>query len=240
MRTIWTGLAALGLAACASEPAPEGPALVLEQACPATGAVGRPFEHVIVLANRGSEATGELVLTSQVAGGLGYETSDPAAEVSANNLTWRLGPLAPGATRRFVVRLHAMQRGTLESVATVTDSGGPTLRLLAPVAFTSPTLSLRLGGPPAAGADEAVEFTVSLANTGDGDAGGVRVAAALPAGLVTADATSWNAGTLAPGATRSFRVAARAGQAGRWEVVATATAEGGFSARDTLTTTVAR
>lgn len=104
------------------------------------------------------------------------------------------------------------------------------------VAQTAAKLAITKVGPSKARAGSLVRYTISVRNTGTGEAKNVMVTDIVPAGLtlvsprgtVRGNTVTWSVGTLAPGASKTItvRMHAKAGLRGVRTNVATATAIG--------------
>jgi len=217
------------------------PSIAIMKSAPAHETVGHSFAYDIVVTNTSPDLdVRDVVVTDPLPGGVAYESSNPMAEVSGNNLTWRLGTMAAGTSRSLQVMVHGTQSGTVENCAVVNAEGGLTARACATTTFSMASLTLKKSGPATASLCDPITYTITVTNTGDGDAQNVRVVDAMPAGVTTSDQTDWMVGTLGAREMRTFTIIARANQAGTFENCATVTADGGLTARDCVTTTVTK
>jgi uncharacterized repeat protein (TIGR01451 family) len=215
------------------------PSIAIAKTGPARETVGHSFQYDIVVTNTSPDLdVRDVVVTDPIPGDLVYESSNPPAEASGNNLTWRLGTMAQGSSRTLTVNVHATHSGNVENCATVTAEGGLTARACAPTTFSAPALTIRKTGPAEASVCDPITYTITVTNTGDGEAQNVHVTDQMPAGVTTNDQTDWMVGTLAPHDTRSFTITGRANQAGTVVNRATATAEGVAPVSDQVSTNI--
>lgn len=217
------------------------PSIGITKSAPAHETVGHSFAYDIVVTNTSNDLdVRDVVVTDPLPSGVAYESSNPMAEVSGNNLTWRLGTMAAGTSRSLQVMVHGTQSGMVENCATVNAEGGLTARACAPTTFSQAALALKKTGPATVSLCDPITYMITVTNTGDGEAANVRVVDQMPAGITTSDQTDWMVGTLGAHETRTFTINARASQAGTFENCASVTADGGLTARDCVTTTVTK
>lgn len=216
------------------------PSIAIVKNGPARETVGRSFVYDIVVTNTSPDLeVNDVVVTDALPAGIAYESSNPAAEVSGSNLTWRLGTLPVGGSRSIQVMAHGTQASAqpIENCAVVNAEGGLTARSCVVTTFAAPAITVRKTGPETASVCDPVTYTITLTNTGDGEATNVRVVDTLPAGMTTNDQTEWNCGTVGPRETHTFTVRAVSNQTGAMTNRVTVTADGGLSVSDQVTTT---
>lgn len=247
-------VAAEEAAAGLTEPGVEGPerismafptgdrstsAVLLEKEIPAEVIKGQPFEYLLVVQNLTDRDLENVRLTDTVPAGLSVESREPVANVAGDLATWDLGTLAARATKTVKVQAIANTLEDFETCATVEYES----RLCAMVRVIAPALDIVITAPEEGLSSDPFEVTVTVTNTGSGDAKGVRVVEELPEGLTTLSGQSrivMDFGTLEGGQSESKSVRLRAAQGGAFTQTATAEASSGLSATATPVTTMLR
>lgn len=214
-------------------------ALLLEKEMPAEVIKGKPFEYLLVVQNLTDAPLANVRLTDTVPVGLEVESRDPVADVAGELARWDLGTLAPRASKTVRVSAVASTSTDLETCATVEYES----RLCATVKVVAPALDVVLVAPEEALAGDPLEVTVTVTNSGSGDARGVRVVEELPEGLTTASGQTrvvMDFGTLSSGASKSRTVELVAAGPGSYTHAASAEAGGGLSSTAEPVTTILR
>ncbi|WP_435018600.1 SdrD B-like domain-containing protein [Tundrisphaera sp. TA3] len=189
--------------------------------------VGAVITVTLDLRNRGGdEATGVRVGVPLPAG-LAYVADTPdLGSFDAATGTWTVGTLAAGSSTRLTLRLRVVSADPIPIKATVValDQSDPVADDNAISAVVTPRfadLGLAMTADdvtPDVG--DVVTFTLVLSNSGPDAASGVRVADALPSGLVFDSAApgqgtfdpatgTWQVGTLASGSSATLVLRAR-------------------------------
>src|SRR5262249_26383167 len=145
-------------------------------------------------------------------------------------LLWQLGTLPPGACREIVLVLVPTGPGDVKNCARVQFEHGQCVctKIAQPGA---PALQLHKQGPGQAALNNVLPYRLTVPNTGSGQAPGVVVTDALPAGLEHTsrkNTLTWDMGNLAPGQSRTAEYQVIAKQTGRLCNGAVATAMGGL------------
>lgn len=167
----------------------------------------------------GLQNAGEVQLMTRIPANLQYVRSEPPAEVQGNKLIWDLQSLNKGQTRQVKVWVRSTQEGKQWLCYTVFALP----RYCVDTDIGSAKLAIRKDGPATAQLDGTVTYTVVVENTGTATATNVVVNDQLPQGLVATGATNFQVGDLAPKASKSFTVSAKATQRGNFCNVAVAT-----------------
>ena len=165
-------------------------------------------------------------------------TTDPAGQASAEIVEPQ--PL-PG-TNRIAVQIMR-PAGFAGSGPPLVVGRGMTLKT-----WTSPGIAVRRTGPTAGPLGAALTFRIEIGNPGDQPAenvvvtetisDGLSLLASRPAGDLAANTIRWNLGRLGALENRALEIDYRADRAGTFTTCAAASASGGLTARDCVTTNV--
>lgn len=209
------------------------PGIAIEKSAPAREIVNQEFDYNIVVHSTSEVAAENVVVSDTLPDGIQYVSSEPNAVASGQSLSWSLGDMAPGASRRINVRVKGLRTGTFENCADVKADQGLADRACATTIITAPGLRLVKNCPTEVLICEPITFTMIVTNPGDAPTTGVRITDELPDGLQTADgrsAASANIGTLNPGESKEVQLQVNATRAGQFTNTAVATADGDLSA----------
>jgi uncharacterized repeat protein (TIGR01451 family) len=157
---------------------------------------GEKVNYTITVTNTGTAAANDIQLTDNLPDGI---SGDPLRQTFN---------LEPGASRQFTVpaTVAATANGNLVNTATAT-LGAQRLNATATVRVEQPQLKLEKTVDKAtARPGEAVKFTITVTNTGNAVARGIKLTDALPAGLTGQNLEQTF--DLEPGASRQFTVPA--------------------------------
>ncbi len=197
-----------------------------------------PITFQLEVTNVGPADAVDVVLKDQLPAELKFLTSKPSAS-GENPLTWKLGTLAPGQSRRVEYSAASLKADTFSDHAEVTAAGGVRQEGSAYVQVGDRLLVAK-SGPERRLVRRLTTYQITVTNTGTEAAANVQVANQLPKDITFVNATAdgklvgdrirWSLGTLAPGARRSIQVAVRAGIPGKFKNVTEVTADGGLSA----------
>lgn len=217
------------------------PSIAIEKTAPATATVGGEFMYDIIVTNTSDLEITNAVLTDPLPNGIEYVSSNPAAQVSGNNLTWNLGNIEGGGTRSATITVRATRSGEFENCATVTADAGLNARACARTVVTAPSIEIVKRAPAEVLICDPITYEIVVTNTGDGPATGVRVYDRLPAGLTSSDGRTeltWDLGTLGAGESQTLTASASASSTGNFTNTASVSADGGLSAEASATTRV--
>lgn len=207
----------------------------LAKKAPGMVSVGDEFSYEMVATATTDVADTTIVDT--VPKGATYVSSEPAAAQDGDKLTWKLGDLNQGESKSILVRLKADKQGELKYCATV--SAAP--RVCVTTMVGKAQLALRKTGPEMAQLGGTVNYTISVENTGNTMAKGVRVTDPVPEGFSAADGQkeiSFEVGNLEPGRSKSLQVALRAEKRGKFVNKAFAASSNAGKAEGQATTTI--
>lgn len=137
----------------------------------------------LIVRNNGKADALNVAVTDELPEGLQFVASQPEATlVGEGRLTWPIGLLPSGSDRLITLRVRPTSPGSYEHGATVKVLTGSKARLR----VLQPKLKVDLAATPTLGKvlkGQAVEFKVSVTNTGDGPARNVAIQAKLTPGL---------------------------------------------------------
>jgi hypothetical protein len=186
--------------------------------------------------NPGKSAVKDVKLTATLPRGLDFLNSKPATR-GDNPLTWTLGELSPGQTRVVEYQVVAKETGRLTIRAAV-QAGELRREASHTVKVGQPALTVIKTGPRRRLVTRSATYQITVRNPGDLPATNVQLTDELPADITLLSAGSggrregqevrWNLGTIAPGARKSVLLVVRAGRAGTFKNVCTATGDRGL------------
>lgn len=217
------------------------PQIDITKSAPARAEVGDEFDYSIVVSNPAQMAAENVTVRDNLPDGIVYVSSNPAASVSGQALSWNLGTLAGGQSAALSVRVRATRTGTFHNCADVTASNGLSDNACADTVVTAPSLALVLNCQAELMLCDNVPFRVVVSNNGDGTAKNVMVTVDLPDGLASSDGRnqlSFSAGNLGAGQSKEATFNAKASRVGDYGVRASATADGGLMADSNCSTRI--
>jgi uncharacterized repeat protein (TIGR01451 family) len=227
------------------------PALRIRTTGPERAKQYEVLAYTIEVTNGGASEARDVVLSEELPPGLDYSESIPSVSGDKNPLVWQLGTLAPGATRRIVLKVIPMQMGSLLLKASVTAAGGIKAieGNLSRVLVGDARLSLIMTGPVQRSLDLPATYLLTVSNTGATPATNVELrdllfprdnvrsrmefVGASDDGKLVGNDVRWVLGTLTPGSRRTVSMQVRLVEAdrrpGEFENLAKVSAEGGLS-----------
>jgi uncharacterized repeat protein (TIGR01451 family) len=218
-----------------------GPRLKCDKKATSDTMVGGTIEYVISATNPSQVDAKAITVTDTLPDGVQYVSSDPAAQVSGQTLTWSLGNIAPNATRTVTIQAKATRTGKFENCAEVKGEYNLADRCCATTVVTAPKLAIEKKCPAEVIICDPITYTIIVKNNGDGPARNVKVTDNLPSGIATADGKTTVTETwpeLKPGESKEIRISAKASKTGKYDNKVNVTADGGASAETTCSTTV--
>jgi len=217
------------------------PAIAITKTAPRTAVLGKNFLYNIVVSNPSKVTATNAVLTDPLPEGIVYVDSSPKAAVAGQNLTWKLGDLAAGASKSVSVTVKGARTGDFLNTATVVADDGLSAKASAPTKIIQPALVLTKQAPKEALLCDTIPFTVIVKNTGDAPATNVRIVDVLPEGMTMLDGrkkAEFDIGTLAPGVSKAGKMTVKASKVGTYTNTASVTGDGGLKASASSTTVV--
>ena len=157
------------------------PELQVTKTGPAMRFVNRKFEWEITVTNTGDIAATNTVLTDTLPNGAEFVSATEGGQASGNRVTWNLGTLAAGDSRRVTVTVIPRQRAMLENLANATAN----------CAEDSATAMTEIKGIPAIlleviDQDDPIElgtqvtYEITVTNQGSADGTNIVVECTLP------------------------------------------------------------
>jgi uncharacterized repeat protein (TIGR01451 family) len=197
-----------------------------------------PITFRLEVANTGTAPARAVKLTDTLPDGLEFLTSKPSTR-GDNPLTWDLGELAPGQTRRIEYQVAARRPGTFRNRAVVEAAGGLRQESATRVRVGEASLVVIKTGPQQRLVGREAVYRITVRNAGTMAATDVQLADEVPAdieflradgeGRLEGNTVKWLLGRLQPGAGRTVQLVVRARRAGTLRNVVTATAERGLT-----------
>lgn len=206
-------------------------AVMVQQVMPKQVRAGANYEYEIHVTNITNGTLQNVVVNGESMSNMNIVSSvPPAGRSSAGTAQWIVGDLASCKTSVIKVTAVAPAVGNASNCLSVSYNN----TLCASLEVVQPALALVKTMSPAEGLIcDPVTVNFEVKNTGSGPATNVVIKDTLPAGMTTADgktAVEFPVGTLAAGQTATRSVQVKAGQKGRFENDAQATADGGLTA----------
>jgi uncharacterized repeat protein (TIGR01451 family) len=205
---------------------PVGAGVCIEKHCPESVGANQPLAYEIVVRNAGSTAVEQVRVEDEIPANCKYLSAEPAAEATAERLSWMLNTLEPGAERRIHVKLQPSGDGEISSTATVhyAATAGMKSRVM------QPRLVLSVRGPEQVAPNENVPFNIMVTNPGSAPLTNLVLHCKLPEGLTHAQGQIVEAeiGTLKPGDSRNVTLTVKAVKSGQFTNELSATADGGL------------
>lgn len=202
--------------------------VLLETTTPSEVYVGDSVDYKMTVTNLTDCPLADVVLTSMIPANFDLKASAPQAQINKDGeAIWMLGDLAGKESKSVTVRGVPTAAGSFISCSKVDYR---------PVLCTSfvavaPKLTLKKSMTSEALLCDPIKITLVVANAGTGTLRDVKVVDTLPDGLTTQGQTTFDAGELAAGQSKTFELTAKASRTGSFTNSAVATA-GALKAED--------
>ena len=184
------------------------------------------FSYEVDICNLTGQALNNVVVVYTLEGARIVSSEPPISGTG-----FAVGDLAPRQCRTVKVTAVATNTGTVKGCTSATWANA----LCCGTNVVSPALKItKAVTPNDITVCDMVTYTITVENTGTGNASNVKVTDNLPAGVTSSDgrnAMTWDAGTLGTGQTRTFSFQAKAGKPGSYVNNASAAADNNLSAR---------
>lgn len=188
--------------------------------------VNQTVNYTIAWNIAGNSKATNVILTDSLPATLNFVSTDNGGtyDVATRTITWNLGTKNPGDSGS--VKVTATTFATMANGITITNNAAIKATETDPMfasasstavvpqvlgAATQPILSItKTANVSSAKTGSTIVYSITVQNTGDGDATNVVVTDTLPAGLsfigTTDTTTTWNVGTLSPDQSRTLAV----------------------------------
>lgn len=211
--------------------------LWLEKIYPAEVIAGQTFNYDIKVTNLTRQFVDNVTVYDTLPANFKIASATPQGQPGPNSsMVWALGGLNGGESKLIHLTGSAAGVGQIASCASATF----TTALCSTINVVQPALKLAKTAPAEVGFCDPIPVRLVVSNNGNAAAKNVKVTDTLPAGLKTSDGKStvdFDAGTLAPGASREFSFTLKADRAGSYNNAATAVSDGGVKADSNTTAT---
>ncbi|MFO0812584.1 MAG: DUF11 domain-containing protein [Gemmatales bacterium] len=227
-----------------------GSGLTLNKFGPSAIAINADFDYQLTVTNTSRSPSDALTVEDDLPAGLQFVSADPMpVGQEGSRLIWTLLPLPPGQAKVINLKVKATRAGQFNNTARVIDQD----RTKAAESFfqttaTSPSLKVRLTGPPTGYLNGDVPFTIRVENTGDAPASNVIVNSTFDDGLVffyqgkpiPDRSVAMDKFNLQPREARDFTLNLKAGKVGNLNAKAVVTGDGGLLDESTAGVNVIR
>ncbi len=176
--------------------------VMVEWVSPKTVNRGRETEFKLLVRNTMKHAAKNVAVHVQLPEHAELGKCNPQPTPADDVLMWKLGQLAPGATKIITLGITPLERGEIEPQAAVTFTRASSTR----VQIVEPELSLSINSSTKAVVGQRGGCVLVVHNGGTGPAAGVIVSAKVPGALMprTAEEAKYQLGTLPPGESREI------------------------------------
>lgn len=184
----------------------------LTKQMPAELTLGQEFMYQLRV--QANENVADVVVHDVVPEGATYVRSEPAAEVSGKNLTWKFNEMDAGQAKDIRVWLRPDREGRIGSCATVFALS----RACAFGVVGKPGLAIKKTGPETAVLGQDIPYTITVSNPGSAVAKAVVVTDNVPDGLSHVSgqsAVTFNVGDLPPGQSRTLPIVLKGTKRGK-------------------------
>lgn len=184
----------------------------LTKQMPAELTLGQEFMYQLRV--QANENVADVVVNDVMPEGATYVRSEPAAEVSGRNLTWKFSEMDAGQAKDIRVWLRPDREGRIGSCATVFALS----RACAFGVVGKPGLAIKKTGPETAVLGQDIPYTITVSNPGSAVAKAVVVTDNIPDGLSHVSgqsAVTFNVGDLPPGQSRTLPIVLKGAKRGK-------------------------
>lgn len=212
-------------------------ALIVYTIMPKEVRLNQPYEYRLQVCNLTGADLQNVVVTHENQNNMEMVSSSPAASRGADGSPqWILGNLGPNESEIITVTARATRTGLSSNCVAATYNN----LLCAETTVVEPALALKKTATPQALLCDPIQLTYVVTNSGSGACDNVVVRDTLAEGLTVNGSrnVSFNAGALAAGQSKEFKVNAKASRSGRFSSPASATSGCGADANASPATTV--
>ncbi len=200
------------------------PSVKIEWSSEAGINVGQESECELIVTNVGKSTAYGVSVDANFPATVRLVDATPKPDSAIEKLSWNLGKLEQGQTRKIRIKLVPSQRGPLAATAQVHFSGATQAEFV----VREPLLALKMEGPSKVMVGDPASQSVTISNPGNGIAKNVRLEALIPVGLEhpRGEKLIMDVGSLNPNESRTIRLALVAVAGGTQTVQVSATADG--------------
>jgi uncharacterized repeat protein (TIGR01451 family) len=198
--------------------------------------LNQPATCQILVKNNGNTAVNQVTVRHKLAPSTSLKFADPMPVQEQGNLTWNLGTLTGGQSRRIELQLVATQRGALSTTASVTYATATTHSFQ----VREPLLNIKMRASDKVVLGELAQVQATISNPGDGPTEDIKIRVVLPEGLKHPKGRTFEefGGTLEPNQTRTMTFNCECILPGPQKIVLLASAAGGINNSDQATVEV--
>lgn len=182
------------------------PTISIQKSCPSSIVLGDAGQFSLVVSNTSRVEAEDVVVKDTLPEGFEYVSSVPKGKVDGRTVTWELGDLDGGASKRIMLTAKPTNTGRFTNEVTATTKEGLRAKSACPITVTKPALTISKTCPSEGVVGDSLNFVVTARNTGTAPATNVVVTESVPEGMKHASGkreVTWNIGTMAPGASVS-------------------------------------
>lgn len=216
------------------------PTIAIQKTCPASIRNGSTGDFSIVVSNTSQVQADDVVVRDTVPSGLEYVSSSPAGNAAGNVVTWNLGNLAAGQSQTVTMTARGTKIGPVTNEVVATTAEGLEAKASCSTTVIEPALAIDKTCPAEGVVGQPLTFSVTVKNTGSGQATNVLVVDKVAEGMRHAsggEEVQIRIGDLPPGGTVSESITLTPQRTGTFTNVVRVTGEG-LSAEDTCDTVV--
>ncbi len=207
------------------------PAISIQKSCPKSIVMGDAGRFSFVVTNTSAVEAEDVVVKDTLPRGFDYVSSVPRGKVDGRTITWNLGDLAGGASKRILLTAKPTKTGRFTNEVSATSKEGLRAKSACPITVTKAVLTISKTCPREGIVGDSLNFVVTARNTGTTSATNVVVTESVPEGMKHASGrreVTWRIGTLAAGGSVSKTFVFVAEKTGRFTNVAKIAADRGL------------
>lgn len=156
------------------------PMIELTKKCPSLRYVGRDAEFEITIANKGSGAAQNVVVTDMLSANADFLSADNGGARQGNNVVWQLGNMEAGASKTLKVKIRCNQIGKITNNASVTYCAEASDSCELEVKGIPAILIECVDDPDPIEVGGTLTYTISITNQGSAVGTNINLACTLP------------------------------------------------------------
>jgi hypothetical protein len=219
------------------------PQLALTVSAPPNGVAGGDLPVTLKVVNSGQTPTQPVVVRMPIPQGVQFVAGMPPPQLDGTQLVWQFGPLAGGTNQEVRADFRTPAPGVITATASAQSLDGLRSENQATSRVSTPQLKIGVDGARPVSPGDPVSLEISVANTGVGPAGNVKLRAELDAGLKHVSGVQVLevvVGTLAAGQSTTIPLTLTATQPGKPAIHVVGTADGNLRGEVTRPVQVAQ